>query len=84
MHYFEQQMNCLFRFDLEEDSLLVGELEPLLNGYRTLNSILIEPARILVRVELNEGYRLLEDFIGFSIADKMAILEIIENQINEF
>jgi hypothetical protein len=45
---------------------------------------LIEPARILVRVELNEGYRLLEKFIGFSIADKMAILEIIENQINEF
>ena len=73
-----------FQIDLEEDSLLVGEFEILLNGYPALDSILIEQGKVLVHVELNEGYRLLENFTSFSITDKLAILEVIENQINEF
>jgi hypothetical protein len=73
-----------FQINLEEDGLLVGEFETLLNGYPALDSILIEKGIILVRVELYEGYRLFEGFTSFSITDKLAILKVIESQINEF
>jgi hypothetical protein len=73
-----------FQIDLEEDSLLVGEFETLFNGYPALHSFLIEQGQILLHVSPNEGYRLLEEFTSFSITDKLAILKVIENHINEF
>ena len=73
-----------FQIDLGEESLLVGLFESPIDGYPSLDSILIEQRNILVHVELNEGYHPLEDFTTFSIADKLAILEVIENQIAEF
>jgi hypothetical protein len=72
-----------FQIDLGDESLLVGEFEPLLNGYPLLDSIQIGHAKILVHVELNDGYQPLEDFTTFSFADKLAILEVIESQIEE-
>lgn len=73
-----------FQISLDEESLMVGEFEAMLNGYPALNAILIEPERILFQIEPDDEYHPMEDFEILTINDKLAILEIVEMQIREF
>jgi hypothetical protein len=72
-----------YQIDPEEDSLFVGAFESLINGFPRLESILMEPGRVLLRLDLFDGFYPLEDFDTLTTYDKLSILELIENQIEK-
>jgi hypothetical protein len=72
-----------FQIDPEEGTLFVGAFESLINGFPRLESVLIEPGRILLRIELFEGFYPLEDFDTLTVPDKLSILELIEDHIKD-
>lgn len=72
-----------FEIDLGSQCLTVGEHDPTLGRAPFLYSILISQEMVSIWLERLDGHQPLFDFDTIDVYDKISILAVIENQIDE-